>query len=86
MELLSKSSLYGNWATLLGLLTGLAINLMLPWFLYYGAPPDQRISFAWVGLPGWIATLVVVVLVSLLDRNKSQNLDGFTWDSVKKPV
>lgn len=71
-----------TWALLLG---GL-VNLYVPWKLYYGTAPDERVSFVWVGVPGWIAALVVLVVVSLLDSRKPKNLGGLTWATVRRPV
>jgi len=71
-----------TWALLLGGLT----NLYSPWQLYYNTPAAERISFIWVGVPGWIVALVVVVVVSLLDRRKNTALEGLTWKTTKTPL
>jgi Na+/proline symporter len=68
-----------SWALLLG---GL-VNLFVPWKLYYGTPPDERISFVWVGVPGWIVALLVVAFVSFFDRRKTTNLAGLTWSTLR---
>ncbi len=80
-----------RWATAraatVALLAGMALNLTLPWFLYYGTPAEDRISFAWVGLPGLLAAAVLVVAGSLLDPRKPAGLDGLTLASAlgRKP-
>ena len=56
-----------TWA----LLAGMALNLSLPWVLYYGTPPEARISFVWVGMPGAMVAAVVIVLFSLLDGGRA---------------
>jgi solute:Na+ symporter, SSS family len=71
-----------TWALLLG---GL-VNLYVPWKLYYGTAPDERISFVWVAVPGWIVALVVIVIGSLLDSRKVTNLAGLTWSTIRRPV
>jgi SSS family transporter len=70
-----------TWALLLG---GL-INLYVPWKLYYGTAPEERISFVWVGVPGWIAALVVIAIVSFFDSRQRRNLDGLTWSTIRNP-
>jgi Na+/proline symporter len=71
-----------KWATAraatAALLVGMALNLTLPWILYYGTPPEQRISFAWVGLPGMLAAGLIVVVGSVLDPRKPKMLEGLT--------
>ena len=55
-------------AATLGLAVGMVINVTLPWYLYLFTPPDERISPFLVPIPGMLATIVVVVIVSLLDN------------------
>jgi sodium-coupled monocarboxylate transporter 8/12 len=64
---------------------GIVINLILPWPLYYAVPAADRISFVWVGVPGWIITALVLVGVSLLDPRKATALAGLTWGTARKP-
>ncbi len=63
---------------------GIVINLILPWPLYYAVPAADRISFVWVGVPGWIITALVLVGVSLLDPRKTTALAGLTWGTARK--
>ena len=45
------------------MIIGIVLNIASTWFLYYKSPPDERISFMWVGWPGFIiAGLIAVVL------------------------
>ena len=64
---------------------GIVLNLVLPWPLYYATPAAERISFAWVGVPGWIATAIILVAVSACDRRKNTQLEGLTWKTVRHP-
>jgi solute carrier family 5 (sodium-coupled monocarboxylate transporter), member 8/12 len=77
------AGIFTNWATAraacLALLIGICINATLPWFLYYGTPPAQRISFAWVGIPGMAVAALVVLIGSRLDSRKTRELAGLTW-------
>ena len=77
-----------KWATaraaFVALLVGIAMNTTLPWFFYYGTPPTQRISFAWVGMPGMIVAALIVLIGSRLDSRKSANLAGLTWRTLSK--
>jgi Na+/proline symporter len=72
-----------RWATaraaFVALLAGLALNATLPWFFYYGTPPAERISFAWVGIPGMCVAALIVLAGSWLDARKPSNLAGLTW-------
>lgn len=72
-----------QWATaraaFVALIVGIAMNATLPWFFYYGTPPAERISFAWVGIPGMAAAAVFVLVGSRLDARKPENLAGLTW-------
>jgi Na+/proline symporter len=70
-----------TWALLLGGVT----NLYVPWKLYYGTAPDERVSFVWVSVPGWIVAILTVVIVSLLDPRKPARIDGLTWATVRRP-
>jgi SSS family transporter len=80
---------FTRWATARAatwaLLLGGVVNLFVPWRLYYGTAPDERISFVWVGVPGWIVALLVIGLVSLFDRRKTTNLAGLTWSTLRHP-
>jgi len=72
-----------KWATaraaLVALIVGIGMNATLPWLFYYGTPPAERISFAWVGIPGMMVAALVVVVGSRLDARKPGNLTGLTW-------
>jgi len=46
---------------------------------YYGTPPAERISFAWVGIPGMVVAALVVLVGSHLDGRKPGDLAGLTW-------
>ena len=63
-------------AATMGLAVGMVINLTLPWYLYLGTPPDERISPFLVPVPGLLATIVVVLVVSLLDRKGRRDGNG----------
>jgi Na+/proline symporter len=71
-----------TWALLLG---GL-VNLYVHWKIYYGTAPEERVSFVWVGVPGWIVALVIIVVVSLLDPRKNTHLAGLTWSTIRPPA
>lgn len=77
------AGIFVPWATaraaLAALVVGLAMNATLPWLFYYGTPPAERISFAWVGLPGMVVSAVVVLAGSRLDGRKGKDLAGLTW-------
>ncbi|NQU42210.1 sodium/solute symporter [bacterium] len=59
-----------KWATSMGVLTGMVVgvtlNLVMPYVLYFNVDAAERISFAWVGLPGLVSALVLSVVVSLV--------------------
>ncbi len=77
-----------KWATprmaTLGLIVGMIVNLILPWPLYYWTPEAERISFAWVGIPGVLLTGLIVFGGSLFDRRKPDpdSLQGVVLSSV----
>jgi SSS family transporter len=77
------AGIFTSWATaraaFVALVVGIAMNATLPWLLYYGTPPAQRISFAWVGIPGMAVAALVVLVGSRLDSRKTQKLAGLTW-------
>jgi sodium-coupled monocarboxylate transporter 8/12 len=77
-----------RWATaraaFVALLVGIGMNATLPWFFYYGTPPAERISFAWVGIPGIVVAALVVLVGSRLDARKPGNLAGLTWLTLSK--
>jgi Na+/proline symporter len=79
---------FTRWATaraaVAALAVGIVINLILPWPLYYSVPAAERISFIWVGVPGWIIAAVVLVVGSLLDPRKTIALEGLTWQAARK--
>lgn len=83
------AGIFTRWATARAatwaLLLGGAVNLYLPWKLYYGTAPDERISFAWVSVPGWVVAAVVLIGVSFLDPRKNTRLAGLTWSTVRDP-
>jgi SSS family transporter len=80
---------FTRWVTARGavaaLACGMITNLTLPWPLYYAVPAAERISFVWVGVPGWFLTAIVVVTVSALDSRKTLALEGLTWWTARKP-
>ncbi|WP_437207279.1 sodium:solute symporter family protein [Planctomicrobium sp. SH664] len=60
-----------RWATATGataaLAVGLCLNLTLPFYLYFGFAPADRISFAWTSVPGMLATALTLGVVSYFD-------------------
>lgn len=72
-------------AALIALLVGVGCNLVAPYLLYYRVPASERISFVWVSIPGLLVTAILLIMVSLFDRQKAQNLDGLTFRTLKKP-
>lgn len=83
------AGIFTNWATARGatwaLVLGGLTNLYSPWQLYYNTPAAERISFVWVGVPGWIVAAATIVVVSLLDKRKNTKLNGLTWSTTKAP-
>lgn len=83
------AGIFTKWVTARGatsaLILGILINLYTPWLLYYGTPEAERISFIWVGVPGWLAAFVTVVAVSLCDSRKTTDLAGLTWRTTRVP-
>jgi len=83
------AGIFTKWATaraaFVALLVGIAINATLPWFFYYGVPAAERISFAWVGMPGMIVAALIVFVGSLFDSRKQTQLAGLTWSTLPKP-
>jgi SSS family transporter len=79
---------FTSWVTaraaVAALAVGIALNLVLPLPLYYAVPAAERISFIWVGVPGWLAAAVALVAVSLLDRRKTTELAGLTWRTARR--
>jgi Na+/proline symporter len=70
-------------AALIALLVGVGCNLVAPYLLYYRVPAAERISFVWVGIPGFLAAAMLLVGISLFDRRKNGNLDGLTFGTLK---
>jgi len=66
-----------------GILLGSVINLTIPWFLYFGTPADQRIGFIWLGLPGWVAAALALVIFGGRGTKTETELHGLTWQSVR---
>jgi len=79
---------FTRWATaraaVAALAVGIVINLTLPWPLYYAVPAAERISFIWVGVPGWIIAAMVLAVGSWLDPRKTIALEGLTWQTARK--
>lgn len=71
-------------AAVAALTVGIALNLLLPLPLYYAVPAAQRISFIWVGVPGWILAGLVLIGVSLADSRKTTELAGLTWRTARR--
>ena len=59
-------------------MVGIGMNATLPWFFYYGTPPAERISFAWVGIPGMVVAALIVLVGSRFDSRKQTQLAGLT--------
>ena len=80
--------IFTRWVTaraaVAALVTGILCNLAAPYFLYYRVPADERISFVWVGMPGFLITLLVLALVSALDPRKQTSLKGLTIQTVDR--
>lgn len=66
----------------IGCLAGAACSLWLPFFFYYNVPPAHRISFAWLGVPGFVVAVVVAVFLSLLHRQRA-DMTGLTLWTIK---
>jgi len=66
-----------------GIIAGSVINLSIPWFLYFGTPSDERIGFIWLGLPGWLAAAVAIIVVNGKTRKTEEELKGLTWKTVR---
>src|SRR6185295_17178944 len=82
------AGIFTKWVTaraaFVGLAVGIAMNTTLPWIFYYGVAPAERISFAWVGLPGMIVAALIVFIGSLFDSRKQTQLAGLTWSTLPK--
>lgn len=80
---------FTRWVTARGAVAALAVgivtNLALPWPLYYAVPEAERISFAWVGVPGWLLTALILGAVSACDPRKTTALEGLTWWTARRP-
>ncbi|MGH8021711.1 MAG: hypothetical protein ACREIA_26205 [Opitutaceae bacterium] len=80
--------IFTSWITaraaLLALVLGIGCNLLAPYLLYYRAPAEDRISFVWIGMPGFLLAGMILVLVSLFDSLKPQNIQGLTWKTVQR--
>lgn len=68
---------------LVGSAVGATLTLALPWRLYYSVDPAQRISFAWLGVPGFAATLVLPVLLSLVWPQR-KDVTGLTLWTIRR--
>ncbi len=66
-------------AALLALVVGITCNLAAPYLFYYRVPMADRISFIWVGMPGFLLTGLILVVVSWFDPRKPQRLEGLTF-------
>jgi hypothetical protein len=49
-----------------GCAVGAAIELWVPFVFYYPVPPEQRISFVWLGVPGLAAALLIPLTMSVV--------------------
>ncbi|HEY2584485.1 MAG TPA: hypothetical protein VGI81_01825 [Tepidisphaeraceae bacterium] len=65
-----------------GCLAGGICSLVLPFLFYYNVPPAQRISFAWLGVPGFVTAVVVAVGLSLLQHQRD-DMTGLTLWTIK---
>jgi hypothetical protein len=66
-----------------GILLGSVINLTIPWFLYFGTPAGERVGFIWLGIPGWTAAAIALVIFSGRGARSETELRGLTWQSVR---
>ena len=90
-SILFAAFLYGALSTkvsakaiLVTLVIGGAINLILPYVMYYLAPPEYRWGFSWVGLPGQIVSLVLPPLLSIIWPNKKDLTNLTVWTMTKR--
>lgn len=66
-------------AMFVGLVAGGAVNLALPYLLYYNVPADDRISFMWVGVPGMLLAGIIPLVLSLFMKNQKNLTDLTHW-------
>jgi len=67
------------FAMKVGLFGGGALTLLLPLFLYYPVPPAERISFAWLWIPGFLFAVVVPLLVCAHTPNRRSVHQMTVW-------
>jgi Na+/proline symporter len=72
-------------AMLIGLVAGGIVGLVLPYRLYYSVPPEQRISFYWVGVPAVLTALIVPLVLSVLWRNRKETRGLTLWTLEQSP-
>ena len=48
------------------MLIGIALNIGSTWILFYNADPSNRISFIWVGWPGFILTCLIAIVLNFI--------------------
>jgi Na+/proline symporter len=63
----------------IGLLVGGITNLILPYLLYYPVPPEERISFLWVGVPGMLLAGIIPLVLSVVWPNRKNLTDLTHW-------
>jgi SSS family transporter len=68
-----------------GCLAGGVCSLILPFVFYYNVAPAQRISFAWLGVPGLVVAVLVALGLSLLHRQRA-DMTGLTLWTMKGTV
>ncbi|MGH8018601.1 MAG: sodium:solute symporter family transporter [Opitutaceae bacterium] len=71
-------------AAFLALVSGIGCNLLAPYLLYYRVPAEDRISFVWMGMPGFVLAGAILVIVSLFDPRRPRNVHGLTWKTVDR--
>jgi len=65
------------------MLIGIVLNVASTWFFYYRSAPDERISFIWVGWPGFILTCIIAILLNVtFERNNGKQLMQATKEKV----
>jgi SSS family transporter len=72
----------------IGCVAGAIIELALPYVLYYNVPPEQRISFVWLSLPGLaVALLLPLALAPIWPQRKDlKGLTLWTLDKQDRPA
>jgi solute:Na+ symporter, SSS family len=73
-----------GWHAFIGLVSGAAVSLYLPYALYYAVPVEERVSFMWVGVPGMIIAGVLPITLSLIWPNRIDSQSLTLWSINKE--